>query len=166
MAESQVVKTLRDAQIRFFDATAVTPLEYIFAIEEGSYQYTPGKPDRIVVRDRHAIAGLRKGADPIGQMSFSIHFREFTNAVADGTAIDFLEQRGKYAALVSTASAAYEFKLFDVEYTVEGTDHGDSADHIQTVTNCFGDWDFAEGDLDAVNVTVEVYGTHTETGPA
>ena len=166
MAESDVVKTRRDATIRFFDATAVTPLDYTFTVEEGSYQYTPGSPDRIVVRDRHAIAGLRKGADPIGQISFSIHFREFTNAVADGTAIDFLEARGAYAARVSTASAAYEFNLFDVEYTVEGTDHGDAADHVQTVTRCFGDWDFAEGDLDIVNVTVEVYGTHTETGPA
>jgi len=104
--ESEVVKTLRDATIRFFDATAVTPLDYTFTIQDGSYQYTPGKPDRIVVRDRHAIAGLRKGADPIGQISFSIHFREFTNAVADGTAIDFLEERGAYAARVSTAPSA------------------------------------------------------------
>jgi hypothetical protein len=165
MAESNVVKTRRDATIRLDDGTG-TPLTYTVTIEEGTYQYTPGKPDRIVVRDRHAIAGLRKGADPIGQASFSVHFREFTNAALDGTLIDFLEQRSKFASFISTASSAYEFKLFDLIYTVEGTDHGDAADHEETLTDCFGDWDFGEGDLDVVNVTIEVYGTHTETGPA
>ncbi len=165
MAESTVVKTYRDGTILLEDG-AGTPLSYTCTYEQGNFTFADPKTNRTTVRDRGAIVGLRQGDAQTKTFSFSVHMREFTNAAADGTLIDFIDQAGKYAYFTSTAGSAYEQKLCKVTLTVEGTDFSDGADHTLVLNNCFLSWDFAEGETNVINVAGEVYGTYTKTGPS
>lgn len=165
MAESTVTKTFRDGTILLEDGTG-TPLAYTVTYEQGNFTHANAADARTVVRDRGVIVGLRKGDQQVKSFSFSVHFREFKNASGDGTLIDFIEQTNAYSAFVSVAGSAYEQKLSKCTFTKEGTDFSDGADHVLTINNCFLDWDYAEGETDVINVTGEVYGTTTRTGPA
>ena len=165
MAESTVAKTLRDGTLVVNDGTPVTPLTYTVSFENGDFSGTFPKADRVVIRDRHAVAGLRKGADPIPTFSFSVHMREFTDGSAT-TLVDVIEKTGNWAAAKTTSTAAFEQVLYDVVLTIAGISHDDTADHVLTLSDCHLQWDFSEGDPDSITVSGEVYGTVARTGPA
>lgn len=165
MAESNAVKSYRLGTILLEDGTTPTALSYTVTIEEGNFTFADPKDNRTIVRDRGAIVGLIAGDEQIKSGSFSAHFREFTNAVADGTLIDFIENTGAYAAAVTTGGIESKLILKKITFTVEGTNCGDAADHVLTLNDVFLVWDFAEGETDVINVTFEVYGTVTRTGP-
>ena len=161
MAESIKAKTLRDATILINDATPVTPLAYTVAFENGDFSGALGaKADRVVIRDRHAIAGLRKGADPIPTFSFSVHMREFKDAAATSTIIDVIEWTNAWSGGVSVATDAFEQKLHKVTLTI-----ADTTPNVVVINSVLLTWDFSEGDPDSVTVNGEVYGTITRTGP-
>lgn len=165
MAESTVVKNFRDGTILLEDGTG-TPLAYTVTYEQGNFTFANSEAARVTVRDRGVIAGLRKGDDQVKSFSFSVHFREFKNASGDGTLIDFIKQTNAFSAFVSTAGAAYEQKLSKCTFTVEGTDFSDGADHVLILNDCFLDYDMAEGETNVINVTGEVYGATSRTGPS
>lgn len=164
MPESTVAKSLRDGSITIEDGSG-TPLSYSVAYENGDFSGSFPKADRVVIRDRHTIAGLRKGPDPVPTFSFSVHMREFADAASD-TIVDVIERSGTWSASTSTAGDAYEQYLYDVTLTVEGTDHNDTADHTVKFSDVLLTWDFAEGDPDSITVSGECYGGVTRTGPA
>jgi hypothetical protein len=160
MSESVFVKTLRDGTILINDATPVTPLAYSVSMENGDFSGALGaKADRVVIRDRHAIAGLREGADPIPTFSFSVHMREFKDASAT-TIIDVIEWTNTWSAGVSVASDAFEQKLHKVTLTVAGTGGGTVVMNSVLLT-----YDFAEGDPDSLTINGEIYGAISRTGP-
>jgi hypothetical protein len=159
MSESIRAKTRRDGSITIKTAA----LSYSVAYTNGDFSGSFPKADRVVIRDRHAVAGLRKGADPIPTFSFSVHMREFTDG-SSTTIVDTIERTGLWVAAVSTGGAAFEQFLCDVVMTVNK--NNDSADHVITMTMCHLTYDFAEGDPDSITINGECYGTVSRTGPA
>ena len=162
MAESTVVKVRRDGTIILKDGGGNT---YTVAYENGDLSFDGGaKADRIVIRDRGTIVGLRKGDDPVPSLSFTVMMRDFTNA-SGGSLTDFIDKTGGSSGTTSTGGAGYEQYLIDIEFTVEGTSHGDSNDHTATASKCLCTWSFSEGDPDTISVTAEIYGGIAYTEP-
>ena len=161
MAESTVVKVRRDGTIILKDGGSNT---YTVAYENGDLSFDGGsKADRIVIRDRGTIVGLRKGDDPVPSLSFTVMMREFHDNSA-GSLIDFLDNSGP-VSLTSSGGTGYEQFLIDIEFTVEGTSHGDANDHRATASKCLCTWSFSEGDPDTISVTAEIYGGIAYTEP-
>jgi len=152
------IKVPRDGQIILSDATG-TPNTFTVAYEDGDFSFSDDKTERIVMRDRGQIVGLRKGDDAVGSFSFSCYLTEFTDG-STSTICDIIEKTGSAAAWISTGGTGYEQYLLDVQLKIEGTDHGDGSDETLTLTKCFLNWDFAEAkEGNKINVTGEVYGT-------
>ena len=167
MAATTVVKVRRDGTITFADNAGFGGANtYTVAYENGDLSFNREKSDRVVIRDRGAIAGLRKADDPVNQISFSVHMRDFTDGTSDAL-VDVLDFAGAASGWTTTGGTGYEEKLLDIKITVEGSNHGDSADHTATFTKVLFIWDFAEGDPNVVNVSGEIYGgAPTLTGQA
>jgi len=166
MAEPTTVKVRRDGTIALADNAGFGGGNtYTVAYENGDGSLSQPKADRIVIRDRGVIAGLRKGDDAVGSFSFSVHMRSFTDA--NITLIDALDFINGASGWTSSGGTGYEQKLLSAKITVEGTDHGDSTDHTATASKVLFEWTFDEGDPDVINVTGEIYGgTLTLTGQA
>lgn len=164
MAISNVVKTRRDGQITIQDNAAANTLVIDYE-GDGNFSFDNGaeQAERTTIMDRGAIVGLRKANDVVGSLSFSVNMREFTNSTVE-TLIDALNKTGSAAAWVSTGGTGFEHYLLDVKITIEGTDHGDGADHTATFSKVLLTWDFSEGDADTINISGEVYGGIAYTG--
>ena len=161
MAVSTTVKVRRAGTISIFDSGATNT--YVVAYEgEGDFTFDNGaeQADRVVIRDRGSIVGLRKGDDPVGSLSFSVNMLEFTNATGD----NLLGVLDDEVSWTSTGGTGFEQYLLDVRITIEATDHGESADAHATFTKVLLTWDFSEGDPDTINVQGEVYGGITYGG--
>lgn len=158
MAISNVVKVRRDGQITLTSGGG-SPVTLTVDYEDGNFSADRlgQEEDRIVIRDRGSIVGLRKGDDAVGTLSFSVHFREFTNGSAN-VLLDFINGNASGSALTSTGGSGFEQFLCNVTMTVEGTDHGDSADATAAFLDVFLSADFSEGDPDVLNISGEVYG--------
>ena len=162
MAESTVVKVPRDGTLTLTDGTRT----YTVAYEEGNTAFGRQKAERIVIRDRGVIVGSRKGDDPVLQVTFDVHMRQFTtSAGSDITLCDVLDNTGNVDGLWTKASSAHEEWNLNMTLTVEGSDHSDGADHGATFSTCIFEWDFAEGKPNTISVTAEVYGGYSSTGP-
>ena len=163
MAASTVIKTARDGVIKISDNTSPTALTHTVVYEDGEFSFSDDKTERIVMRDRGTIVGLRKGDDSVPSFSFSVYMRDFRDD-SDTTICDVIENTNGASAWVSTGGTGFEQYLLDLEIRVEGTDHGDGNDDVLTLTKCFLNWDFAEAkEGNKITVTGECYGTVTRT---
>ena len=166
MAYSVVPKMRRDSKINLKDGTG-TPVELEIAFEEGNFQFTPTKPEQVIIRDRHAISNIRRGNEEASASgSFTIYLRQFTEASEAGSAVDFVNKTGFYASNVSTGSTGtprIEEYCIDIEFVVEGTDLGDDNDHTATLTKCICDIAITEGDPSTIQISFVSYGTLTYT---
>lgn len=79
MADSVVVGTRRDGKITITDGAASS---YEVTFEVGDFSSAEPGADRVVIRDRGAIVGLRKGDDPVLNISFSVHMRSLTETIS------------------------------------------------------------------------------------
>ena len=85
MAYSVVPKMRRDSKITLKDGTG-TPVTLEISFEEGNFQFTPTKPEQVVIRDRHAISNIRRGnEEATASGSFTIYLREFTDSAQAGS---------------------------------------------------------------------------------
>ena len=160
MALSQVVGTKRDGTITIKDNGANT---MVVTFDVGDFTFTEPKADRVVIRTRGAITGLRKGDDAVGSCGFSVHFSEFTNAAAT-TLMDFCYQRNAASAYASTGGTGFEQFLVTVEYKCDKTALGDASGAQAILDKVLLTCDFSEGDSSTLSVTGEVYGSITYTG--
>lgn len=161
MAESTLPKVRQEGTTTVVNGAAAS---YTVAYEDGDVGFGAEKNARIVVRDRGVITSVRSGDAPVIQVTFSVHFRQFTDG-ADLNLLDILDKRGSAAAWTNTTGIYSDFPSFNWSFTVEGTTP-DGADHVATFANCIGTWKFAEGEPDKVEVTLECHGGITYTGPA
>ena len=157
MAESTSVAVRRDGTIYIKDGTTPTPNAYVVAYENGDFSYTEEKSDRVVIRDRGTIVGLRRADDPVISFSFTVHFRELTNATSDSL-IDFIMKTGNCASYVSTGGDGYEQFLVDIDFDVDKTVVGDTLGQRATLSKCLLTYQVSEGDPDSISLTGECYG--------
>jgi len=160
MAYSNIPKTKRDGKIELIDGTG-SPVTLEVAFEDGNFSFSqPQQFSELVVMDRGSFATIRKQDEQAITGSFSFHFREFTSSDV-GSVRDFINQSGAYAGNISTGDAGTPFVehyCIDIRYTAEGTDFGDSGDHIVGLSKCVCSLDFAEGDPSAFTLNFTCYG--------
>ena len=168
MAYSVVPKMRRDGQIKLLDNAGSNTLTISF--ESGDMNFTPTKAAQVIIRDRTAITNVRRGdEEPSASGSFTLFMREFTDSAQAGSAMDFVNKTGFYASNVSTGSTGtprIEEYCIDIEYTAEGTDNGDGADHKATLTKCICDIVFTEGDPSTIAINFVSFGPIAYTGPS
>jgi hypothetical protein len=169
MAYSTVPKMRRDGKITLKDGTGV-PVTLEVAYEEGNFTFTPTKAAQVIIRDRHAITNVRRGdEEPAASGSFSIYLREFTDSAQAGSVLDFVNKTGSYSSNTSTGASGtpqIEEYCIDIEYTIEGTDLGDDADHVATITKCICDVVYTEGDPSTLAINFVSFGALSYTGPS
>ena len=161
MSYSVVPKMRRDGKIVLKDGTG-SPVTLEVAFESGDFNFTPTKAAEVVIRDRHAITNVRKGdEEPTATGSFTIFMREFTDSAQAGSVMDFVNKTGSYSSNISTGATGtprIEEYCIDIEYTAEGTDNGDDADHVATLSKCICNVVFTEGDPSTLAINFTCYG--------
>ena len=166
MAESTVVKNFRDGTIQLKDGTG-TPVTYTVSVEEGNLKIggmnvTSKSYEKAIYQDRGEVASVRKTLRKFPTLSFDIMLRDVSDA-SSGTFLDFCLKQNAYSGNVSTLGANMEYTI-TVVLTIEGTDHGDSADHTITMADVLvTDVGVEEGDPDKVTFSGMILGTVTMT---
>ena len=167
MAVSTKPKGNTSGTLKYVDGTAMTPVELTSSFERGDFKVTGlqagGDLNEVTpVQRRGVFVGLIKGARTFPQLSWSCWVTQFTEASGTGTDADFLLQQGAYSGNVSTSGTGCPYTI-DIDYTVEGTDFGDSADHNVVFADFHADTvDYEEGaDGNFLAVSGTVYGAIT-----
>jgi len=158
MADSVVVGTRRDGKITITDGAASS---YEVTFEVGDFSSAEPGADRVVIRDRGAIVGLRKGDDPVLNISFSVHMRSLTDTTADNL-MDRLYNRGFHggAPLASTGGDGYEQFLQTVVFEVDTSAVGSGKVYTATYSKVYLEVSnlSESADGNTIEVTGEVYG--------
>lgn len=164
MAYSDVVKTKRDGAISLADNGGFSGSNVLtISREPGDFSATVAGRTRNNFLDRGVLVGsTRYGDDQPATGSFSTYFRDATDA-AEATFFDILNQSGYVGAnWVSTLGVNAEVFALDLRLLIEGSDHGDGADHSLTFEDVSFDYGFAEGDP---NTNTANWQSHTAVYP-
>lgn len=164
MADSLVVATRRDGTIKILDGAANS---YIVSFQTGDFSFAEPKADRVVIRDRGAIVGLRKGDDAVITGSFSVHLRSLTDTTADNL-LDNIYNRGFHtsAPLTTTGTDGFEQYLSNIEFTAD-TSAIAGKTYKATFSKCLLEMGSMSesADGDSIEISFECYGgvTYAQT---
>lgn len=160
MAESTHPKT------RFLGTVTVTPgsgSAYVVAVEAGNLKInglTAGNKNAILVEDRGEFHTLVAGARKYPTFTLTAVLRDVVDAT-DATLTGVCMGLGPYASATSTIGANRPWTV-DLLWTIEGP--GAEADHTVTLEDCrIEDVNFAEGDINEVEISGICYGAITLT---
>lgn len=133
MSLSNVPKTGVDGTIKLIDGTSVTPLDLTLRFYMGDWNLTglvPGGRESVVIEGRGKTRGLRKGKVKFPTVSLSAHAAELTET-GTGTLLDWVYKTTgtPFASRAKTHSIG-DLDTTNIQLTIEGTDHGDGADHV------------------------------------
>ena len=164
MAVSSVVKNFRDGTILIEDGTG-TPLAVTVQYEAGDFSISglnQSNTEATTYLDRGELGSVRKTSRTFPTFSFSAHMTDLSDNT-DKLLWDAVNKTGAFASAVSTGGTASDVYMLKVTFTVEGTNFGDSADHVMILNNCHLSIDFAEGDPNSFTLNGTVYGAITAT---
>ena len=166
MAASAVIKHFTDGTITLKDGTG-TPVSLVVPFSVGDLSISGMETDTLgrtvnAYETRGVLHSLRRGARVYPTVSFSAQLTDVTDAT-DKTLLDMILKRNSYSANVSTTAATGDVYTLDVVFTVEGTDLGDSADHVITLEDVHFTADVAEGEPNTISLSGTIYGTVTLT---
>ena len=164
MAVSAVVKNFRDGLILVEDGTG-TPLAVTVQYEAGDFSISglnQSNTEATTYLDRGELGSVRKTSRTFPTFSFSANMTDLSDAT-DKLLWDAVNKTGAFASAVSTGGTASDVYMLKVTFTVEGTNFGDSADHIMVLNNCHLSIDFSEGDPNSFSLSGTVYGAITAT---
>lgn len=157
MAESTIVKTKRDGTIKFSDLGASN--EYTVAYEAGDLSIDIPGPTVTNSLDRGimgATPSLRYGDDQPMTGSFTAQLRDISDAT-DETLFELIAKSGAVAGWTSTLGANAEVAAVTLTFTIEGTDHGDAADHVVVCNHCVVTGGISEGDPSTISISFTSY---------
>ena len=160
MAYSTIVKTKRDGLIQLRDGTG-SPVTLDVSYEDGNLTFETPLDDQTVIRDRGALANVRKGDSQPITGSFAFHFRQFTDSANPGSVTDFCSGSGNYSANISTGLAGPPYVAHfcvDIQFKIEGTDLGDAKDHQCNIAKAVCSLSFSEGESDVWTLSFTAYG--------
>ncbi len=164
MPESSVVKNAKDGTIAVTNGSRT----YTVSLEQGNLSMTglnEGNYDTTNVQDRGVSSHRRKTNQRPIPFTFTAWMRDFTDA-AYVTLVGVLLKKGFSASDLSisglSTSEVYEV---DVLWTIDGTSHGDAANHTMLLEDCRIDSvDLSEAeDKNVVSISGICYGTVTPT---
>jgi len=158
MAISTIVKTKRDGTITFSDNAAAKTLTV--AYEQGDLNVSIPGYTIISVLDRGEFTStptLRKGDDQPCTFTFTAYLRDLSDATF--ITLESIVCNGGYFAStwVSRGGATADVKTVLTTWTIEGTNHGDSADHTLALDYCWITGSVAEGDPGVISVSGTAY---------
>lgn len=155
-----IVKNFRDGSVVLKDGTG-TPKTATLPFEQGNFAVSGFNVGQTEVQEyfaRGTLIGLRKGQQNFQDWSCTLTMSEFTLA-ATGNFIDLIEGTGTdYSARIGTRADLGDIVTFDLVFTIEGTDLGDSADHTLTMLDNRITYEFAEGDPNTITLNGRCYG--------
>ena len=158
MAESTIVKTKRDGTIRFADFGGANSYDVDF--EAGDLNVTiPARTVNLFLNrgEIQSPPSVRYGDDQPSTGTFTAYLRDSTDATTT-TLLDILTQSGFVSSTwTSTLGASGEVFLVSITFLIEGTDHGDPADHSLVFNHCYVTGSVAEGDPDVITVNFTSY---------
>ena len=164
MAESSIVKNRRDGIIDLINGSRT----YRIAIEEGNFATTgenEGNIDTTNVQDRGISSHRRKTNQRPIPFTFTFFMRDYTDA-AYVTAVGVLLKKGFSGSdLGISGVSTTEVYEVDILHTIDGTTHGDAANHTARYGECRIDSvDKSEAeDKNLISVSGICYGTITYT---
>lgn len=163
MALSDIIKTQFDAgSIALADGTG-TPLTATLRFDQADFSLSGVGPNLRNVnayQSRATLHSLRQTDIAFPTGSFSCMLSEFSES-GTGTFLDLILGQGAHSARVSTTSSIGDVMTFDLTFTMEGTDYGDSADHTIIMEDVHIVVDFSEGDPNTLTFNYTVYGDIT-----
>lgn len=163
-AESSVVKNFRDGTLTLADGTG-TPVTYTVVLEAGDFSVSLMSADNHEVNaylDRGDFATLRKTNQTFPSWSFTAHQTGVSDATLQ-TIYDFVMKANAYSGNTSTLGANADVYTIKVTLTIEGTDHGDAADHTLVFDDSHVTIDFSEGDPNTWSLSGTSYAAPTST---
>jgi hypothetical protein len=164
MAASTVIKNFRDATVLFADGTTPTPLSLTLALEAGDLALSGLNESNTEVTtylDRGELATVRKTNRSFPTVSMTCSMADLSDAT-DKLIWDAINKTGAFASAVSTISGSDAYGL-KITLTIEGTNFGDSADHVIIMNGVHCSIDFSEGDPNTFTINGTVYGSITAT---
>lgn len=164
MSESNIIKTKRDVSIILADNSGFGGSNvYTISAEPGDLNLSIPKQARNNFLDRGLlVSSVRYGDQQPVTGSFSAYFRDATDASV-ATLMDLLCDSGYVdTGWVSTLGSSAEVMSYDLRIAIEGSDHGDGADHSITVADVSLDGSWADGDPISVSVNFQ---SHTDWRP-
>lgn len=164
MAISSVVKNFRDGTILLEDGTG-TPIAVTVQYEAGDFSISGLSESNTEVTtylDRGELGSVRKTTRSFPSVSFSAHFTDLSDAT-NKTLFDAVNKTGAFASAVSTLGTSSDVYTLKATWTCEGTNFGDSADHVLICNSVHFTIDLAEGDPTSFTLNGTVYGAITAT---
>ena len=165
MAQSTVIKNFRDGTLVFTDNTGGTPLSLPIVYEAGDFSIdnlNEGLVETTAYLDRGEFATLRKTNRVFPSFSFTAHLTDLSDGT-DKLLYDLARKTGAFAAAVSTLGTAADAMTYKLTWTCEGTNFGDTADHILVLNDARVTVSLSEGDPNSFSVSGIVYGAITAT---
>ena len=160
MALSTVIKHLFDGSISVSDGTG-TPVTLALLYTTGDLSITglmETQNATVKYETRGSFHSARKAARTYATGSFTLQIADYSDATSQ-TAADMFLKQNSFLANESTLGANADVYTLDITLTVEGTNHGDAADHTIVMTDCDCTVDHSEGEPNTLTVSFEVLGT-------
>jgi hypothetical protein len=160
MPESVINKNMRDGTLVY----KVGSNTYTFKYEEGNFQLNVPGPTVANYLDRGRLAdtvggepSIRYDQDQPMSGSFSCYLRDISDA-SYITAAEFALKSGQYDSAWGTSMGANgEVKTGTLEWTIEGTTHGDASDHLVSLPYTYITGAFGEGSPNRITLTFTSY---------
>jgi hypothetical protein len=153
MPISTIVKNKRDGTLTLLDSGGSNSV--VVAYEVGDLSITIPGPTIESYLDRGSFAStpsLRLGDDQPMTFTFSAYMRDVSDA-SYITLESILCSSGVFSSTwVSTLGSSADVKTVTTRWDIEGTNHGDSADHRIEMNYCFVNGSIGEGGPNTVNV--------------
>lgn len=162
MPSSTVVKHYADGSITVKDGTG-TPIDITVPFTQGDLSISDLSADQreVVTYTARGVRTAVRYTDPVYPSgSFTCQMSHFTSAT-DNAILDAVRKAGAFAAAVSTLGANEEVYTLDIVLTIEGSDFGDSGDHVATLTDCYCTASVAEGQPNVITINFICYGEVT-----
>ena len=159
MAASTVIKNFRDGTLIFADNTTPTPLSVTVTLEGGDFSLTglnQLNTEATTYLDRGELGSVRLTSRSFPSFSVSCHMADLSDAT-DKLIFDAINKTGAFSAALSTIPGSDVYGL-KITLTIEGTNFGDTSDHVIIMNGCHCTIDFSEGDPNTFSISGTVYG--------
>lgn len=162
MAESLIAKNRRDGTLQVINGTRT----YTVAMEQGDFAVSganEGNYETTEIEDRGEYSHERRTKRKYPTFTFTAWMRDLIDGT-DTTLVGMLLKLGVHSTDASIVSGS-EVYMVNLKWTVDGTTHGDAANHTATYATCrITDVNFAEAeDKNTVSISGVCRGTITYT---
>jgi|TARA_R110000824_G_scaffold397587_1_gene600615 hypothetical protein len=161
MAISTIVKTKRDGSLTFTDKDAGSSFTVSYEAGDLSISIPGAGANNYLDRGQiTAVPSVRYSDDQPITGSFTAYLRDMSDGSYE-TLMEIMCQTGHIGSTwVSTLGTTAEVFTVKLTWTVEGTDHGDSADHVCAMDHCYVTGSVSEGDPDTLSINFTSYSVY------